>query len=566
MELGFSNDVDTLSVYRSIQDRKIARYKQLLGDSVMQELRQSFFDVIVITAIDEEQKAHYERMIKQKIEQRLIPSFVKYFVIADPVGAKIGCGGSTLYTLACLSQLLTPDVLSNTKVLLLHAGGYSKRLPNHSTSGKIFASLPFQLEPNGVAITMLEMKIIILIDFPISMKPGIFLACSDDIELFESKGMTMTAPGFTALAHPGTIDVGLGHGIFILEHNDKYTPNQPNKCVRYLHKPSKAKMEQEGAILPNNQVLLDSCYFFDSDTTKLLLAYYNANSPIQCEIDAYSDFLQPLGSCAKGDYFENKNNVTVYTPLIAQERKKLFDLLNNNHTQLTALPLNPSSFIHIGTCHEYIEHFTLNFPKIGSVNVVYSRLDDSKLIDANSVLIHCLFDQGRISIQSSSVLEYCQLINVNASIGQRCIVSDIEYKGDGKGASLTIPSNTFIQTLCINNKGYVTVLFGVDDALKATSNPTFLGAPLQQLLTKHSLATESVWKTDDHSLWTASLFPLCASPTESVIGSLALLGDAATTQSSVVATRYSLEQCLSEKDLLNQSSRRARLTESIKNK
>ena len=90
-------------------------------------------------------------------------------------------------------------LLRAVKILLIHAGGYSKRLPNVSVVGKIFAALPF----GSPVYTMLEMKLAGYIDFPAKMSPGVFVTCADDIELLDPEGdLHFHDPGFTALGHP----------------------------------------------------------------------------------------------------------------------------------------------------------------------------------------------------------------------------------------------------------------------------------------------------------------------------------------------------------------------------
>lgn len=75
-----------------------------------------------------------------------------------------------MFALAKLEEIC-PDDLDKSKVLLIHAGGFSKRLPNVSVTGKIFAALPFG-EP---IYTMLEMKLASYIEFPSRMAPGVRL-------------------------------------------------------------------------------------------------------------------------------------------------------------------------------------------------------------------------------------------------------------------------------------------------------------------------------------------------------------------------------------------------------
>lgn len=66
---------------------------------------------------------------------------LRYHVLVDPPGPKIGSGGSTLVVLDALSKAYGAH-FKTMKILLLHAGGYSKRLPHVSACGKIFATLP----------------------------------------------------------------------------------------------------------------------------------------------------------------------------------------------------------------------------------------------------------------------------------------------------------------------------------------------------------------------------------------------------------------------------------------
>lgn len=78
-----------------------------------------------------------------------------------------------MYALVELEKLYPKD-LGESKVLLIHAGGFSKRLPNVSVTGKIFAVLPF----GDPIFTMLEMKLASYIEFPARMSPGVsFFPC-----------------------------------------------------------------------------------------------------------------------------------------------------------------------------------------------------------------------------------------------------------------------------------------------------------------------------------------------------------------------------------------------------
>ena len=102
-------------------------------------------------------------------------------------------------------------------------------------------------------------------------------------------------------------------------------------------------------------VYTDSVFFVDWRTAKNLYDFSQRIQPIDCEIDAYGDFLQALGPEASADYTENVANVTKETSSLISKRKKIFEFLKG--TQLNVLLLNESKFYHLGTTMECIHHF-----------------------------------------------------------------------------------------------------------------------------------------------------------------------------------------------------------------
>ena len=49
-----------------------------------------FWDVVVLTTADEDQKDAYLAQIQDKLKRKEIPSGVEYHVISDPPGVKVG--------------------------------------------------------------------------------------------------------------------------------------------------------------------------------------------------------------------------------------------------------------------------------------------------------------------------------------------------------------------------------------------------------------------------------------------------------------------------------------------
>jgi fucose-1-phosphate guanylyltransferase len=123
-------------------------YKALLEDEQRPEFN-SLWDLVVITAISLDQKRCYERQIEHKLRNRKLPKRFEYMVISDPEKCKIGSGGSTLNVIKRLCDVYGRERVNQMKVLLIHAGGYSQRMPSCTVLGKIFNSDQMPGSNNG---------------------------------------------------------------------------------------------------------------------------------------------------------------------------------------------------------------------------------------------------------------------------------------------------------------------------------------------------------------------------------------------------------------------------------
>eukprot|EP00755_Sulcionema_specki_P008329 Sspe_Gene.5876::Locus_1962_Transcript_1_1_Confidence_1.000_Length_2771::g.5876::m.5876/K00976/FPGT; fucose-1-phosphate guanylyltransferase len=207
------------------QLRRLHQEKMKIFHDVLADPSKVFFDVVIITSADAEQTETYESNIEYLLSAKRIPSQTKYIVYPDPPGRKVGCGGATFYVLDALLKKYgyTPDQLESLKVLLIHAGGYSKRLPNHSHCGKIFSLLPVPSPacPHS-AMNMLELKLGTFAHVAQQIpegQGGYFVTCSDDLIFYDHAHCDFSKRGFTAFGHPSPVTVGKDHGVFILKES-----------------------------------------------------------------------------------------------------------------------------------------------------------------------------------------------------------------------------------------------------------------------------------------------------------------------------------------------------------
>ena len=446
------------------------------------------------------------------------------------------------------------DKLNSWRILLLNAGGQSQRMPSASVLGKIFGALPV----GDPMYQMLDIKLASYLPFVKRMAPGIFHGPSDTIEVYDLGKVTEGAPswdfkqaGFTALAHPSTLKIGTGHGVYVLEGNGvtKHSVEQ-RVCLEVLQKPSVETMRVKNAVVSDSNredtdkdfVYTDSAFFFDYDVAKKLMEFYRKEMPLNCEIDAYGDFLQALGPKATAAYTKDTKNVgTVENNLVAM-REKIYHLLKG--TPLTVVALNESEFHHFGTIAECLDHFcsgdhlgkTMNFKKWVSGKVTSSSMNNdvddgptkpkkAKVQDEGQDILGCVMMSAlhkNSTVHNRCIIEYCNF-EIPVDVGNNCLISNCEVKAQdvNNRDKLTCPSSTFMHTVPLSFQGktkYATVLFANDDNLKKKSplkeagELTYFGKSLKEVFADAGIILNADTFTNDDnsaaSLWTMKLFPL----------------------------------------------------------
>lgn len=517
--------------------RCIDSYEALRG-KVPSEVNIAFWDVVVISAADEDQATAFREQISQRKDRNLIP-LVPYHVFSDPPGPKVGSGGATLHILEHLRNLYGEEQ-RRMRILLIHTGGQSKRLPSHSALGKLFALLPINAASE---FQMFDLKMAMYSPFLTKMKAGVFLTCSDDIETYtlppfvesaQSVQWSFDKPGFTALAHPSSISVGLTHGVYVLP-NEALSASTclTTECLEVLQKPTEKLMRDKGAIFEIEEggsnkefAYTDSAFFFDCSVVDKLIKFYAQIKPVTQEIDAYRDFLQLLGSRSRSCASQaNKGG--------AGDHVGVQQILQDCELHVVVLPL--SRFYHLGTMQEYIDN--LCFSETFADELQTSRFVHSKLIltepcvptDISGVVMHSLI-HPKSTIPHSAVVECCKF-EVPVKLGDMCILSNCRLENLGNKV-VGVPGRAVMFTVSVRSdacKGYVTLAFGIDDDLKLTAHDvrelTYFGKTLGQLEDSQLVICDSLFHTSSatSTLWEAKLFSVKPTMTEAFLSTIQLV-------------------------------------------
>ena len=89
------------------------------------------FDHLVITAPTSAIARVYRECLDELKMRSCIQQleYTSLWCVPDPVGVRIGSGGGTLNALDHLDQIVGRAALLNTKTLIIHSGGDSRRSP-----------------------------------------------------------------------------------------------------------------------------------------------------------------------------------------------------------------------------------------------------------------------------------------------------------------------------------------------------------------------------------------------------------------------------------------------------
>ncbi len=203
------------------------------------------------------------------------PLNTRFLVIADPDGQRIGSGGATLRVLAQLAR--EDDTLTSKRILIIHSGGDSRRLPHCSATGKLFARVPRVL-PDGRASTVFDEFLIGLSGLSsASLPPGVLVASGDVLLVFDHLQISFQRGGVIGVAAAAPVEMGLRHGVYV--HGDS-----THRVRAYLHKPSAEELTHWNAIHPDGTVQIDTGLVWLDAATALKYAALIQAEAIACDL------------------------------------------------------------------------------------------------------------------------------------------------------------------------------------------------------------------------------------------------------------------------------------------
>ena len=492
-------------------------YKDAWEDYIRSLNRPNFirWDYILLTASNEQQAEGFRMQLEERRKAGLLPSATHFAVLPDPEGKRVGSGGATLNVLRYITEQESGANFRGKRILVIHSGGDSRRVPQYSALGKLFSPVPREL-PNGRASTLFDEFLIGMSGVPGRMKDGMLLLSGDVMLLFNPLQIDFSGAGAAAISFKEDVETGKNHGVYLMGEN--------GNVAEFLHKQSVETLRAKGAVNEGNCVDIDTgAVIFSSEMLLSLYGLMCADGVFSAErfdtfvneevrLSLYGDFLYPLAERSTLEAFYQEKPEGSYCEALHAARTEVWQALRQYRMRL--LRLSPAKFVHFGTTREVMQlmHSDVRgYEHLGWQGCVNSSVPEGSAAAYGSVMSSGAQCGERVYLEASYVHSQCR-------IGNRVLLSHVELQDE------EIPDSVVLHGLKQKDGSFVARIYGVDDNPKGTLEEkcSFLGGTLAEFLSDNEIEEDELWEEEPHSLWNARLYPVCGDIRSAVAAALNL--------------------------------------------
>lgn len=475
----------TASLQRNDPLHYLARGWSLLKLSVDTPERVQGWDAVVLTAASRHQADIYEAQVEAARRRGMIGERTRAFVIADPHGQRIGSGGATLNALRRLAETKGARETADMRVLLIHAGGDSRRSPWANILGKCFIPFPLLADPDRAVPALFDHQLAMAAPLAAGLEQGGLVSFSGDvIPLFDSFRVRVPRDDALVVTVPVSLDVAERHGVIVADEAQQVTD--------LLQKAPASELVARGALVGRGAALLDTgIYAFSGQSFKSLIELACATpDPVQALIDEgaqislYEELAAPLVARCRGNLSRRPLGERL---LAALDGPRLW----SHQTDM--------QFVHFGRTAEVLEHV---------VGLWGGRLarrvmaESGPGVSASAVLCDTVAHPDACIGDGSLVC--ASRLGPGARIGNRCIVLGVETYG----RECRLANDVCLWQVPIE-RSVVTACCGVDDDPKLPMEQgTFCNRSFGEWMRRHGVEAAELWpQGGEQTLWNAALFP-----------------------------------------------------------
>lgn len=499
-------DLSSLFLSQSYQDTWDDYIRSLTSERFL------CWDYVILTASNEGQAVAFNMQIEERKKAGLLPTRTHFAVIPDEGGKRVGSGGATLGVIRYIAEHRGSADFSGLTILVIHSGGDSKRVPQYSALGKLFSPVPHML-PNGRLSTLFDEFTVAMSSMPSRIREGMVLLSGDVLLLFNPLQVDYSGRGAAAISFKEDVETGKNHGVYLI--------GDDGNVKKFLHKQSVKSLREQGAVNERNAVDIDTgAVIFSSQMLSSLYSLISTDGRTDTQkykdfvnekvrLSLYGDFTYPLASDSTLDNFYQEKPEGEFCEELKAARAAVWAALHPYRMKL--LRLAPAKFIHFGTTKEilYLMNSGIHsYEALGWEKQIGSSISDNTAA-YNSVL------SNKALIGENCYLEV-SYVHRGATIGDNVLLSYIDIHDE------VIPSNVVLHGLKQKDGKFVARIYGIHDNPKGSleDNCSLLGGTMFQFMQKNGIEATELWDGENHTLWTAKLYPACNTIQEAVAAAL----------------------------------------------
>lgn len=504
------------------------------------------WDAVVLTAASPQQAALYNRQLERARALGRFPASTAAIAVPDPDGARIGSGAATLHAVAALVRHLAAQAskeeigeflleggnggsgdeatiaaaagfMAKKHVLLLHAGGDSKRVPWANPMGKVFLPLPYLAGDNPDGPVPLLFDHILAISSSarqaFNNQGGIFIMTGDVLPCFGASNLYLPDDAACIVTVPTTLDVAANHGVVVAS---KDAGIDQETYLLYLvddllQKPTVSELAEGHAILDDGRALLDTGIIAATGKAwqdLVTLAHSSSHSVVKelmtCnkELSLYEDL---VAAWVPAKHVWLRNRPLGKELISALGKQRLFSFCSYDF-----------SFLHFGTSAEVLDHLAGSYSGLVGRRHMCSLPETTACDIAATAIILCTQISSGVSI-GEDTLVYDSVLSGRIRIGSQCIIVSVNIREFDGSACFTLPDRHCLWEVPLaNSAGRVLVYCGLHDNPKVSiqKDGTFCGKPWINVLEDLRIQDMDLWgsTSQDKCLWTAKLFPVMSLP------------------------------------------------------
>lgn len=511
------------------------------------------FDICVITASNRAQADAFSRLLKIRIDHGLYPREIDFRVYHDPEAGRVGSGGGTLWALHQLAAdfhaLEEPAAFfRERKILIIHAGGESRRLPCYAPEGKLFAPLPL---PSSSVLSpcVLDVQLSLFLKYP-WRRGEVVVAAGDVLVDFDTSAIPAERGDICGFAAPASPEQGSRHGVFVFDAHRQAVVDVCQKAdPRYLTE--HALVEGTGDVAIDLGIVAMTppavTALLELGRTRLgqdtLLEAIGKGA---CRFDLYVEIL--TASLAGLRYEDFTRRLTRPSALPEPVLRALFDSLHR--FPLHAVLGRRSLFLHFGSLQDFLPACR----SLVSRDIHPFYAGDHAEMKVDPAPAPMVFNSVQLDCKAAG--------NV---VAENCSASSLALQGDNLlvglsnlPAGLTLPAG-----LCLDerqrNGAFVRAVYHARDTFTVPAGLgeiRFCNTPLDQWMKERGLSPADLW-TDPacHDLLQARLF--CENPdTPMLEGYWQKPAEKTWTSRFRAARRWSLSELNQSEDVTAREQRR----------